>query len=103
MLASFLVHEAGHMLAAAYLCVPVRECGIKFGGVYIRRAYASRRRDEALIAFSGPVMNLLIVFPLMSLRRLGLQIALCNLAIGVINLVPLPSSDGLRVLRNLSA
>jgi Zn-dependent protease len=47
------------------------------------------------------VVNLLMVFPLFCVPRLGPQIAFCNLVIGFINLVPLPSSDGLRVMRNL--
>jgi len=102
LLASFLLHEAGHLLAAAFLRVPVHECGIKLVGAYIRRAYAIRRRDEILIALSGPAMNLLLVFPLICVPRLGAQLAMCNLVIGVVNLLPVPSSDGLRVLRNLS-
>jgi Zn-dependent protease len=100
--ASLLLHEAGHILTAAYFRVPVHECGIKLGGVYIRRGYALRRRDEILIAASGPMVNLLIVFPLLCVPRLGSQIAMCNAVIGLINLVPLPSSDGLHILRNLA-
>jgi Zn-dependent protease len=102
LLASLLLHEAGHMIAATFLGVPVREFGLKLGGAYIRRAYATRRRDEILIAASGPLMNFLIVVPLIFVPRLGLQLAMCNLVLGVINLLPLPSSDGLRILRNLS-
>jgi len=101
LLASLLLHEAGHIFAAGYLRVPVRECGIKLGGAYIRRAYGLRRRDEVLIAVSGPLANLLMVFPLLSMPRLGPQIALFNLVIGLTNLAPLPSSDGLHALRNL--
>jgi Zn-dependent protease len=102
LLASLLLHEAGHMLAAAYLGVPVHEFGIRLGGAYIRRAYAYRRRDEILIAVAGPVVNLLIVFPLICVPQVGSQVAMCNLVLGLVNLLPLPSSDGLRVLRNLS-
>jgi Zn-dependent protease len=47
-------------------------------------------------------MNLLMVVPFLFLPRLGLQLALCNMMLAVINLLPLPSSDGLRILRNLS-
>jgi Zn-dependent protease len=102
LLASLLLHEAGHMLAAALLKVPVREFGLELRGTYIRRAHATRRRDEILIAASGPLMNLLLVVPLLFVPRLGPQLATCNLLLGVINLLPLPSSDGLRILRNLS-
>ena len=101
LLASLLLHEVGHMIAAAILRVPVREFGLKLGGAYVRRAQALRRRDEILIAVSGPLINLLVVVPLIFVPRLGFQLATCNLMLGVINLLPLPSSDGLRVLRNL--
>jgi len=101
LLLSLLLHEAGHMLTARLLWVPVREFGLKLGGAYIRRAYATRRRDEILIAASGPLVNLLLVVPLIFVPHLGPQLATCNLFLGVINLIPLPSSDGLRILRNL--
>ncbi len=101
-LASLLLHEAGHILAAALLGVPVREFGLKLRGAYIRRARSTRRRNEILIAASGPLMNFLVVVPLMFLPHLGPQLAMCNLMLGVINLLPLPSSDGRRILRNLS-
>lgn len=101
-LASLLLHEIGHMIVATLLKVPVREFGLRLGGAYVRRAYALRRRDEILIAASGPMMNLLIVVPLFFVPRVGLQLAMCNLVLGVVNLLPLPHSDGLRILRNLS-
>jgi Zn-dependent protease len=89
------------MLTARLLWVPVREFGLKLAGAYTHRAYATRRRDEILIAASGPLMNLLLVVPLIFVPHLGPQLATCNLLLGVINLLPLPSSDGLRILRNL--
>ena len=101
LLASLLLHEAGHMLTATFLRVPVREFGLKLGGAYNRRAYATRRRDEILIAASGPLTNLLLIAPVIFVPRLGPQLATCNLVLGVVNLLPLPSSDGLRILRNL--
>jgi Zn-dependent protease len=102
-LSSLLLHEAGHLLAAAFLGVPVREFGLELRGAYIKRAHATCRRDEILIAASGPLMNLLVVVPVMYLPHLGPRVALCNLVLCVINLLPLPSSDGMRILRNLSA
>jgi Zn-dependent protease len=101
-LTSLLLHELGHMLAAAALKVPIREFGIQLRGTYIKRAYATRRRDEILIAASGPLMNFLLIVPLMYVPRLGPQLALCNFMLGAFNLLPLPSSDGLRILRNLA-
>jgi Zn-dependent protease len=101
LVASLLMHEVGHMLAATLLRVPVREFGLRLAGAYNRRAYATRRRDEILISASGPLTNLFLVLPLLFVPRVGAQLALCNLLLCVVNLLPLPSSDGLRILRHL--
>jgi Zn-dependent protease len=99
LLASLILHEAGHMLAARLLRVPVREFGLRLAGAYTRRAYATRRRDEILISAAGPLMNLALVIPFLFLPHIGAQLALCNLLLCVVNLLPIPSSDGLRILR----
>ena len=99
LVASLLLHELGHMAAAAALGVPVREFGLRLGGAFNRRAYATSRKDEILISAAGPLMNLCLVFPLLLLPRVGVQLALGNLALCVVNLLPLPSSDGLRIVR----
>src|ERR1019366_5727419 len=97
--ASLVLHELGHMLAAIAVGVPVREFGLCLGGAYNRRAYAGRRRDEVLISAAGPLMNLCMAFPLLFLPAMGAKLALCNLMLCVVNLLPLPSSDGSRILR----
>ena len=99
MMGSLLFHEAGHMLAATALGVPVREIGLRMGGAYTQRASARCGRDEVLISAAGPLFNLSLVLPFLFLPRIGGQIALCNLVLGIVNLVPIPSSDGLRILR----
>ncbi len=96
--ASLLLHEIGHMLVALVLGVPVREFGLCMGGAYNRRGTARRRREELLIASAGPLVNLLLVATLI-LPSIGPQLAFCNMVICVMNLLPLPSSDGLRILR----
>lgn len=101
LIASLLLHEVGHMLMATLLRVPVREFGLCLAGAYNRRAYASRRRDEVLISIAGPMMNLLLVVPMLFVPRIGAEAALCNLALCLVNLVPIPSSDGLRILRTI--
>jgi Zn-dependent protease len=99
--ASLLMHEMGHMLVALMLGVPVREFGFCLGGTYNRRGTARRRRQELLIASAGPLVNLLLI-GCVFLPLIGPQLAFCNLVLCVVNLLPLPSSDGLRILRALS-
>ena len=88
------------MLVALLMGVPVREFGLCLGGAYNRRGTAARRRDELLIASAGPLVNLAMVATLF-MPLIGPQLAFCNLVICVMNLLPLPSSDGLRILRTL--
>jgi Zn-dependent protease len=99
--ASLLMHEVGHMLVAAMVGVPVREFGLCVRGAYNRRGHAHRRRDEVLISAAGPLTNLLLISTLI-VPFIGPQLAFCNLVLCVMNLLPLPSSDGLRILRALS-
>ncbi len=96
---SLLVHECGHMLAATLLRVPVREFGLRATGAYIRRGYATRRRDEILISLAGPTANLLFALPLYAIPHLGYKLALSNLLLAGINLLPIPASDGLRIAK----
>lgn len=103
LLISLLLHEVGHMLVATLLGVPVREFGLKLAGAYNRRAYATRRRDEILISAAGPLMNLAVAVPLLFVPQVGAQLALGNVMLCLINLLPLPSSDGMRILRNILA
>lgn len=102
LLASLLLHEFGHMSVATLLGVPVREFGLRFAGAYNRRAYATRRRDEILISAAGPMANIVLSIPVyFFLPVFGHQLAFCNLLLGIINLLPLPSSDGQRIIRML--
>jgi Zn-dependent protease len=96
-----LLHEVGHMLTAVALGVPVHEFGLCGRGAYNRRAHSGRRRTEILISFSGPLMNLCLAFPLHYLPVIGHQLALYNVILCIVNLLPIPSSDGQRILRNL--
>jgi Zn-dependent protease len=101
LLASLLMHEVGHMSMAKALGVPVHEFGLCLKGAYTRRAYARRRRDEILISAAGPMMNLLLALPCLLLPHIGREIALSNLLLCGVNLLPLPASDGLRIWRSL--
>jgi Zn-dependent protease len=93
-----LLHEVGHVAAATAFGVPVREFGICAYGAYTRRARSDRRRDEIMISFAGPLMNLLLAVPIILLPKIGIQLAFCNLTLFAVNLLPISSSDGSRIL-----
>jgi Zn-dependent protease len=99
---SLLLHELGHMLASAALGVPVCEFGLCFRGAYNCRGIAQRRRDNILISSAGPLVNLCLVATVI-LPVIGPQLAFCNFLLCVTNLLPLPSSDGMHILRELFA
>jgi len=98
---SLLLHETGHMLMAAALGVQVKEFGLSLFGAYIRRAYATSRHDEILIALAGPLASLALAGLLLPMPGIAHQVGLCNMAVGFINLLPIPASDGLRILKTL--
>lgn len=97
-LASLLLHECGHLLAARASGVKTREIGFCLRGSYIRREPARMPLDDAAIALSGPLMNALIAAVLWTVPGVGHWLAIYNLILAVSNLVPLPGSDGRRVL-----
>lgn len=101
LIVSLLLHEVGHMLMAAALGVKVREFGVCLWGAYNRRARGNSRRDEILISLAGPLMNFALLLPCFFVPRIGFELALCNLILGVGNLLPIPSSDGLRILQTI--
>jgi Zn-dependent protease len=101
LIASLLLHEVGHMLMAAALGVKVSEFGLCLLGAYNRRARANSRRDEILICLAGPLVNFALVIPCFLVPRIGFELTLCNMLLGVGNLLPIPSSDGLRILQTI--
>lgn len=94
-IAATALHEVGHVAAALALKVKVHQVGINRKGPYIRRACGTTTQNLA-VTLAGPGMNLWLAF---MFYRVSPNFALCNLLIGVINLLPIPASDGSRVLQ----
>ena len=75
--------------------------------------FGVRRRDDMLVAFAGPFMNLLIAFVMLGMMRGGIflgikaldDITLLNVVrlsvfLCFFNLLPIPPLDGAHILRN---
>lgn len=92
-------HEGGHLLAARLLGLHV--CGLRFttSGACIRIREHLSYKKEFLFAFSGPAVNLLcaLVFPAFP------QFRFFSLVFACLNLLPVGSFDGGRMLYCLAA
>ncbi len=93
-LAAMLLHEMAHLAAALMLKVPIHQVGINWRGPYIRRRSGTARQNLA-ITLAGPGMNLWLA---LLFHHISPNFALCNLVLGVSNLLPIPASDGTRAL-----
>lgn len=98
LLASVVVHEAGHALAAIALRLPCHavasrtprlRVGIVFGDSSLTR------RQEIVVALAGPAAN--VVFGAISYWLGVPELVLANI-VGVANLLPFPRSDGALIL-----
>ena len=95
--ASVLLHEAGHMLLATAHHTPVKALGSSTRGVYLRRG-KSQGLAEILISAAGRTVNLAIACSLIYTEgRIG-WLAQMNLALFVLNMLPVKGSDGQRIL-----
>ena len=91
---AMILHECGHIVAARLCGVKVKQVGISWLGLFVRRE-SGPRWANLLISFSGPLINLLLASALWSTTSGFAQV---NLFIGVGSLIPLPKSDGKRIL-----
>lgn len=101
-LASLLLHECGHLLAALASGVDVREIGLCLRGAYIKRKPAQAPTDEVAISLSGPLVNATIAAALWSAPGVWHWLAIYNLALLTTNLLPLPGTDGRRAFAALT-
>lgn len=90
---AYLLHECGHIMAALYFKVPLRRVGLCRKGVYVQRARTTGW-PEVVICLAGPAVNLVLAL-------LPGPAGLCNLVIGVVNLLPIKNSDGTHALEIL--
>jgi Zn-dependent protease len=98
---SLLIHELGHATAAVLFDVPVYRIGLKFVGAYTHRRYARRPLHDVVISASGPLASLFLTVASLFVPKVGVWLAEWNFAIVVLNLIPLPGTDGYRILKTL--
>jgi Zn-dependent protease len=91
-LVAMLFHEAAHIVVALTLGIKVKKVGLGWKGIFTVRE-AGTARKNLIISLAGPVMNLALIFWWHWKPDFGLA----NLCCGVINLLPIAGSDGMRV------
>src|ERR1700679_842093 len=90
------IHESGHMLAAVMVGSRIKQVGISKVGPFVRRTSARTPLRNAIVALAGPGINILTFVVFLAFRLPHAWIAL---ALGLMNLLPLPNSDLLKGLR----
>jgi stage IV sporulation protein FB len=94
-LAAMIFHECGHLVAAIALGVRVKKVGLKWNkGIYTVRETGPLPKN-LLIAFAGPLTNIVLV----SLWQWSPTFGLANFCYALANLLPIEGSDGSRIVQ----
>lgn len=98
-LVAVALHELSHVFMAFVLGVKVKRVGLSWRGPYVVRDCGTPAQNVA-ISLAGPLANLVTVLGCLYIGR-GVDLCLASLVLGTFNLLPVPSSDGLRAARLL--
>ena len=91
---AMLLHECGHIALARLCGVKVKKVGLSKTGLYTVREPGPRWAN-LVISAAGPLVNLLLAIALKSVLP---SFAWVNLIAFGYNLLPIPNSDGSRIL-----
>ncbi len=99
------VHEAGHLLAAKWMNIRVEKVAFGLLGARIGISGVQSYQKEALLAAAGPATSFLCAILLAPLFKMHFFAAACalSLILGCLNLLPVQTFDGGRVLHCLLA
>lgn len=89
---ALIAHELGHIAVTLACGLRVTGAGISRKGLYIRRQKGTPKQNIA-VALGGPLANLMLVF-----TGGGVIWITVNLVLVLVNLLPIPDSDGQHVL-----
>jgi Zn-dependent protease len=93
-LLAMFAHEIAHILTALALGIKVKRVGFGWKGIFTVREQGPPGKN-IIVSLAGPLLNLAL---LPSWHWLP-TFCLANLCCGVVNLLPIEGSDGLRALR----
>ena len=91
---AMLFHECGHLSVALLCGVRIKKVGLSKIGLYTVRE-AGPRWANLCISSAGPLVNLVLA---LALKNLLPAFAWVNLIAFAYNLLPIPNSDGKRIL-----
>lgn len=102
-LAAWILHEGGHLLALYGAGGRVREISVTLDGVRIEaeKGTGLSYGGELLSVLAGPGINLLLALLSARLGERWYLFSGTNLALGIFNLLPVPGLDGGRAVQLL--